>query len=194
MCNKNYYNLFLRLDRAHVHLWFMPLLNTFIIQSWRVIFQCRLECHEVSVWSMLCCWTSSNVQPRLQRGYMPSSTRPGWYSVNKHNFIHIFVFKFSQSHNVLCNIHWYVRVRFLFCFNCQGGTRVQLSTSHFYVSGPLSSVACERFSCRTVVMFGGFLLSLGVMLMAFSTSIFHVYLTYAALGGTSRANPIFYNI
>ncbi|KAI5629453.1 monocarboxylate transporter 7 isoform X1 [Silurus asotus] len=48
---------------------------------------------------------------------------------------------------------------------------------------PLSSVLCNRFGFRPVVMVGGFLLSLGTITTAFATSVCQMYITTGLISG-----------
>lgn len=48
---------------------------------------------------------------------------------------------------------------------------------------PLSSALCQRFSCRSVVFFGGLFCALGLTLSSFATSIYHLLFTFGILTG-----------
>jgi len=55
---------------------------------------------------------------------------------------------------------------------------------HVYaLSAPLSSVLSNRFGFQPVVMFGGFLISLGTISTAFTSSINQMYLTIGIVTG-----------
>uniref|UniRef100_A0A3Q3VK63 Major facilitator superfamily (MFS) profile domain-containing protein n=1 Tax=Mola mola TaxID=94237 RepID=A0A3Q3VK63_MOLML len=56
-----------------------------------------------------------------------------------------------------------------------------------YGSGPLCSVLVNRFGCRSVMMVGGFLASLGMILASFATSIIHIYIGTGVITGLGLA-------
>lgn len=49
--------------------------------------------------------------------------------------------------------------------------------------GPLSSVLVNRYGSRPVVMVGGLMVSAGMMLASFGTSIIHLYLCVGVVSG-----------
>lgn len=50
-------------------------------------------------------------------------------------------------------------------------------------SGPVSSILVNRYGSRPVVMVGGVLVSTGMVLASFGTSIIHLYLCVGVIGG-----------
>lgn len=50
-------------------------------------------------------------------------------------------------------------------------------------SGPVSSILVNRYGSRPVVMVGGILVSTGMVLASFGTSIIHLYLCIGVIGG-----------
>ena len=61
-----------------------------------------------------------------------------------------------------------------------------MSTQHFLMTGPVSSLLCDKYGCRPVVMVGGLIFSIGVTASAFAQSISMVYLTFGLLGGRKK--------
>uniref|UniRef100_A0AAV2M028 Major facilitator superfamily (MFS) profile domain-containing protein n=1 Tax=Knipowitschia caucasica TaxID=637954 RepID=A0AAV2M028_KNICA len=56
-----------------------------------------------------------------------------------------------------------------------------------YAAGPISSVLVNRYGSRPVVMAGGLLVSAGMILASFGTSIIHLYLCVGVIGGFGLA-------
>lgn len=50
-------------------------------------------------------------------------------------------------------------------------------------AGPISSILVNRYGSRPVVMVGGILVSTGMVLASFGTSIIHLYLCVGVIGG-----------
>ncbi|XP_072305207.1 monocarboxylate transporter 2-like [Eucyclogobius newberryi] len=62
---------------------------------------------------------------------------------------------------------------------------VMLAT--MYAAGPISSVLVNRYGSRPVVMVGGLMVSAGMVLASFGTSIIHLYLCVGVIGGLGLA-------
>ncbi|XP_003963548.2 monocarboxylate transporter 2 [Takifugu rubripes] len=56
-----------------------------------------------------------------------------------------------------------------------------------YAGGPLSSILVNRYGSRPVVMVGGLMVSAGMMLASFGTSIIHLYLCVGIISGFGLA-------
>ncbi|KAK7915793.1 hypothetical protein WMY93_011554 [Mugilogobius chulae] len=56
-----------------------------------------------------------------------------------------------------------------------------------YAAGPISSVLVNRYGSRPVVMVGGMMVSAGMILASFGTSIIHLYLCVGVIGGFGLA-------
>ncbi|KAM8831192.1 monocarboxylate transporter 2 isoform 1-T2 [Synchiropus picturatus] len=56
-----------------------------------------------------------------------------------------------------------------------------------YAGGPLSSILVNRYGSRPVVMVGGIMVSAGMVLASFGTSIIHLYLCVGVIGGFGLA-------
>ncbi|KAL4219592.1 hypothetical protein ACF0H5_022165 [Mactra antiquata] len=53
--------------------------------------------------------------------------------------------------------------------------------------GPVASALCNKYSCRTVVIMGAAISTLGIFLSGFVPALPYLYLTYGVLGGIGRA-------
>ncbi|KAG7521171.1 monocarboxylate transporter 2-like [Solea senegalensis] len=62
---------------------------------------------------------------------------------------------------------------------------VMLAT--MYAAGPVSSILVNRYGSRPVVMVGGLMVSSGMVLASFGTSIIHLYLCVGVIGGLGLA-------
>lgn len=58
-----------------------------------------------------------------------------------------------------------------------------LNTAFVYGAGPLSGVLTNRFGHRVVAMVGGVIAGVGLILSAYATSIYHLYLTFGVITG-----------
>ncbi|XP_042347569.1 monocarboxylate transporter 2 [Plectropomus leopardus] len=56
-----------------------------------------------------------------------------------------------------------------------------------YAGGPVSSILVNRYGSRPVVMVGGLLVSAGMVLASFGTTIVHLYLCVGVIGGLGLA-------
>ncbi|XP_047433822.1 monocarboxylate transporter 2 [Mugil cephalus] len=56
-----------------------------------------------------------------------------------------------------------------------------------YAAGPISSILVNRYGSRPVVMLGGLLVSSGMVLASFGTTIIHLYLCVGVIGGFGLA-------
>ncbi|KAM8864649.1 monocarboxylate transporter 2-like isoform 2-T4 [Spinachia spinachia] len=56
-----------------------------------------------------------------------------------------------------------------------------------YAGGPVSSILVNRFGSRPVVMVGGLMVSAGMVLASFGTTIMHLYLCVGVIGGFGLA-------
>ncbi|XP_026188554.1 monocarboxylate transporter 2-like [Mastacembelus armatus] len=56
-----------------------------------------------------------------------------------------------------------------------------------YAGGPVSSILVNRYGSRPVVMVGGIMVSAGMVLASFGTSIMHLYLCVGVIGGFGLA-------
>ncbi|XP_059189585.1 monocarboxylate transporter 2 [Centropristis striata] len=56
-----------------------------------------------------------------------------------------------------------------------------------YAGGPVSSILVNRYGSRPVVMVGGLMVSTGMVLASFGTSIMHLYLCVGVIGGFGLA-------
>ncbi|XP_013386015.1 monocarboxylate transporter 13 isoform X2 [Lingula anatina] len=75
---------------------------------------------------------------------------------------------------------------FLHVFQQRAGDTAWVGSLNFgmlCLSGPVSSIVSERFSCRVVVMVGGLTACAGLVLSAFATSISYLYVTLGILTG-----------
>lgn len=52
-------------------------------------------------------------------------------------------------------------------------------------AGPISSILVNRYGSRPVVMVGGLMVSAGMVLASYGTSIIHLYLCVGVIGGKS---------
>lgn len=59
----------------------------------------------------------------------------------------------------------------------------------FAFSAPLSTMLSNRFGYRPVVMTGGFLISLGTITSAFTSSVTEMYITTGIVAAAAVANP-----
>ncbi|XP_024914801.1 monocarboxylate transporter 2-like isoform X3 [Cynoglossus semilaevis] len=62
---------------------------------------------------------------------------------------------------------------------------VMLAT--MYAAGPIASILVNRYGSRPVVMVGGLMVSAGMILASFGTSIVHLYLCVGVIGGLGLA-------
>ncbi|KAM9855261.1 monocarboxylate transporter 2-like [Aulostomus maculatus] len=56
-----------------------------------------------------------------------------------------------------------------------------------YAAGPVSSILVNRYGSRPVVLVGGLILSAGMVLASFGTTIIHLYLCVGVIGGLGLA-------
>ena len=54
---------------------------------------------------------------------------------------------------------------------------------YFNFSGPIASALSARFSCRSVVMFGGVLAMTSLILSGYAMNVEFLYFSYGVLGG-----------
>jgi len=75
-----------------------------------------------------------------------------------------------------------------------GGDESLHTTPIASVAAPLFSTLCDKFGCRKVALVGSFVLSLGVFISAFASSIFFLYFSFGLLAGKSEPAPFVLNI
>lgn len=49
---------------------------------------------------------------------------------------------------------------------------------------PVTSMLCQKYSCRAVVFIGGLFCALGLTLSYFATSLVHLFFTFGVLTGS----------
>ncbi|XP_066282186.1 monocarboxylate transporter 12-like [Branchiostoma lanceolatum] len=59
-----------------------------------------------------------------------------------------------------------------------------------FIAGPFGGVLIKKFGCRTVGILGSVIMSAGIALSAFGTSVPYMYFTYGILGGTGCGLPL----
>ncbi|XP_062582265.1 monocarboxylate transporter 14-like [Saccostrea cucullata] len=64
---------------------------------------------------------------------------------------------------------------------------ISLAVTVRMLFGPLASVLCNRFSCRTVVIVGGVILCVGVLISGFTPNLAFLFFSYSIVGGIGRA-------
>ena len=53
----------------------------------------------------------------------------------------------------------------------------------FYITGPVASALCHRYSCRSVVFWGAILTCVGQIISAYAPNIEFLFFSYSIVGG-----------
>ncbi|XP_060583505.1 monocarboxylate transporter 12-like [Ruditapes philippinarum] len=107
----------------------------------------------------------------------------GWFIVVGACLVHFIMGGFERSNGVL---YLQLKSRYDHSATATSWVLSLFSTLRLAV-GPIASALCNKYSCRTVVMMGATISSLGVLISAFVPDLPYLYFTYGVLGGVGRA-------
>jgi MFS family permease len=103
----------------------------------------------------------------------------GWMVVVGSCLCHFFLIGINRSMGIV-----FVLLRERFDVTAtQSSLAASIFVSVRALGGPIATKMSDRFGCRAVVMIGGFLLGVGLVFSAVSTTIIHVYITFGVVAG-----------
>lgn len=90
--------------------------------------------------------------------------------------LHFHEFRKSENH-----WYWYDQLTLFLCVNVTYNRGVL--NRYFVSAAPVTSMLCQKYSCRTVVFVGGLFCALGLTTSYFATRLIHLFFTFGVLTG-----------
>ncbi|XP_033732435.1 monocarboxylate transporter 12-like isoform X2 [Pecten maximus] len=127
--------------------------------------------------------TSNHELPSVTDNVPPPDGGWGWFVVLGSFLAHLIIGGFMRSGGVI-----FIELEHKFHQSASDTAwAVSLHTSLRLLFGPLASMLCNRFSCRTVTIMGSLVSAISVLISAFVSNLFVLYLTNGLLLGIGQA-------
>lgn len=117
-----------------------------------------------------------------------------WINVNKKLFFKIEIWIFFNWIYITRTLKSYFNrvpvrnVRIASYRNILGTSKQSVFVSF---TAPVTSMLCQKYSCRTVVFVGGLFCALGLTTSYFATRLIHLFFTFGVLTGLTKLNNYF---